>query len=297
MDFGFPPVNWKDELYYSKDRIVLTKEQLRIPGVRVFARHTMQSAVSPLWPHYHENCLELTFVTKGNIIFSVEGNPYKMTGGDAFLAFPNEIHSTDQEPMSKGEIYWIQLEMTQTEDFLFLNEEAACSLREMFRNCHHKITSDNQESRRTLEQAFAMALKGENRYYTANLIVSFLYCLLNIQEQTDTRLSEDIVRSVSYIYNHLTEKITLEQLAAEAVLSVSQFKQKFKKQLGVSPRNFINYQKIEYAKTLMNSGTSMTDLAISLGFSSSSYFSVVFKKFTTYTPSEFLERLQFKESR
>ena len=67
------------------------------------------------------------------------------------------------------------------------------------------------------------------------------------------------------------------------------FSYKFKRQLGTSPRNFINQQKIEQAKILLLEKMSITDVAMYLGFTSSSYFSTVFKKFTLYTPSEYIK--------
>ena len=79
-------------------------------------------------------------------------------------------------------------------------------------------------------------------------------------------------------------------MAALANLSCSQYKQKFKKQLEISPRHFINQQKIEYSKLLLLEGMSVTDIAMLLGFTTSSYFSTVFKKYTLYTPTEYLEK-------
>ena len=35
---------------------------------------------------------------------------------------------------------------------------------------------------------------------------------------------------------------------------------------------------------------SVTDIAMLLGFTTSSYFSTVFKKYTLYTPTEYLEK-------
>ena len=48
-------------------------------------------------------------------------------------------------------------------------------------------------------------------------------------------------------------------------------------------------QKIEQAKILLLEKMSITDVAMYLGFTSSSYFSTVFKKFTLYTPSEYIK--------
>lgn len=47
--------------------------------------------------------------------------------------------------------------------------------------------------------------------------------------------------------------------------------------VGITPAEYINLQKISYAKKMLSNGKSnITDLAYTLGFSSSNYFSSVF---------------------
>ena len=50
-------------------------------------------------------------------------------------------------------------------------------------------------------------------------------------------------------------------------------------------------QKIEKAKEILTeSDTSITDIAFSLGFSSSNYFCAVFKKFMDCTPKDYRKK-------
>ena len=81
----------------------------------------------------------------------------------------------------------------------------------------------------------------------------------------------------------------MEDLAEMAFLSVSRFKQKFKAELGTSPRNFINFYKIEAAKEMLEQGHSVTETALALNFSSSNYFSSVFHRYTCRSPSQYRE--------
>ena len=105
------------------------------------------------------------------------------------------------------------------------------------------------------------------------------------------KITPDIGRTMEYIIEHLDEEIPIEELAQIALLSVSRFKQKFKDQMGTSPRNFINYNKIEEAKRKLQENGNVTQTAMELGFSSSNYFSSVFRKFTSTSPSEYLKQL------
>ena len=80
----------------------------------------------------------------------------------------------------------------------------------------------------------------------------------------------------------------MEELAKLCRLSVSQFKQKFRAQVGMAPRHYVNYHKIQLAKKMLLDGMSVTNTAMELGFGSSSYFTVVFRRYSACTPSEFL---------
>ena len=58
---------------------------------------------------------------------------------------------------------------------------------------------------------------------------------------------------------------------------------------GLTPNDYLLKLRIDEAKRRLCHGAdqSVTDLAFDLGFSSSQYFSTVFKKFTGLTPSQY----------
>ena len=126
----------------------------------------------------------------------------------------------------------------------------------------------------------------------ATYLQLFLHLLISFSSEEQFRLSPDIGRTLNYIMDHITEALTLDELASVANLSCSQYKQKFKKQMGISPRYYINQQKIEYSKMLLQDGMSVTDIAMLLNFNTSSYFSTVFKKYTLFSPLEYLKTLE-----
>lgn len=67
------------------------------------------------------------------------------------------------------------------------------------------------------------------------------------------------------------------------------------RQLGTSPRNFINYHKVEQAKRMLQDGKTITQTAMELNFSSSNYFSTVFRRYTSLSPSEYVRRTSARE--
>lgn len=287
----FSAINWHDQYTLTKERIIYTQEQHHVPGVHALARHTMKDSIPSLKWHYHENSFEFTISTKGTFSFSTQTSSYRFSGGDVFIAFPDEIHGTNDIPVSVGEIYWFQLDVSNPKEFLFMSEDTAIHMIENLKALpHHVVQANAEEMRPLIQQAFYLAQRNEEPEFIASYLQLFLYLLIHSANNEKFALSPDIGRTLNYILDNITEELPLEELAALANLSCSQYKQKFKKQLGISPRHFINQQKIEHSKLLLLEGMSVTDIAMLLGFTTSSYFSTVFKKYTLYTPTEYLEK-------
>ena len=98
---------------------------------------------------------------------------------------------------------------------------------------------------------------------------------------------------VGYIEEHLGEQICLGTLAQLARLSPHHFCRAFKQSFGVPPHQYHVRRRIEQAKLLLaDRSLSITDIALTLGYSQTSSFSVTFRKITGWTPSEY--RREFK---
>lgn len=284
--------NWKDSYTITKNGIIYTQEQHHVPGVHTLAHYIMKDSIPSLGWHYHENSFEFTVSIKGAFSFSTDTSTYRFSGGDVFISFPNEVHGTNDIPISLGELYWFQLDISNPQNFLFLEEGAARRIIGKLKSLpHHVVQADTKEIQPLIRQAFDQAQRNAEPELIASYLLLFLHLVLLSSENEKIALSPDIGRTLNYILDHITAEHSLEELAN---LSCSQYKQKFKKQLGISPRRFINQQKVEHAKALLLEGMSVTDTAMLLGFTTSSYFSTVFKKYTLYTPSQWVEKQHVK---
>ncbi len=91
-----------------------------------------------------------------------------------------------------------------------------------------------------------------------------------------------------YIYSHIKERITIEDLADELGVSASYLSRLFKKETGDSVSAYIRSQKIEIAKNLLQySEYSMIDIANRLSFSSQSHFIQQFRENVGMTPKKY----------
>jgi AraC family transcriptional regulator len=101
-------------------------------------------------------------------------------------------------------------------------------------------------------------------------------------------------RAVShYIEEHLAEQYCLLKLAELAQLSLHHFCRAFKQSFGIPAHQYQVYRRMEVAKALLaDRTTSVTEIALSLGYAQTSSFSSAFRKTTGWTPTAY--RRQFK---
>lgn len=285
-------VKHKDNFSNKSECELCTYGQHGIPGVHMLSHYVLTNSVLSLdWTH-HKNSFEFFIATKGSFTFSTQTSTYKFSGGDVMLTFPDEFLVTEQHPVNTANLYCFQLDISDENKFLFLNPYAARTIiSQLLEIPHHIVQTDSDQIFPLLRSAFG-AIQQKNPLLSATYLQLFLQLIIFFSKEEQFRLSPDIGKSLDYILGHLEEEITLEELAGLSCLSCSQYKQKFKKQMGFSPRYFINQQKIEYAKTLLLEGMSVTDIAMLLNFSTSNYFSTVFKKYTALSPIDYVKKHQ-----
>jgi AraC family transcriptional regulator len=96
----------------------------------------------------------------------------------------------------------------------------------------------------------------------------------------------------TYIEEHLAEAISLHALAKLVDLSPYYFCRAFKQSFGIPPHRYHVNRRIERAKALLaERESSVTDVALEVGFSETSSFSAAFRHTTGTTPTEYRRAL------
>lgn len=287
------PIEWYDHFTYTNERKIYTENEHKIPGLRMIGYHNTSRAIASLNLHYHKDCFEFHYLLQGNLRFSVENRSYPLSGGDLFITFPNQIHDTGDTPMSPHEMYWMQIEVSDIYRFLYIDPGSAAYILEQLHQIQNHVVKMQNSTAGILKEIFANISAGTElgRIQAGQMLGYFLCQIIKNASLPSFRITPDISRATEYIIEHIGEEITMEELAQVALLSVSRFKQKFKAQMGSSPRNFINFHKIEAAKRKLQENRNVTQTAMELGFSSSNYFSSVFRRFTSASPTDYLKQL------
>ena len=104
--------------------------------------------------------------------------------------------------------------------------------------------------------------------------------------------SPHVKKCISYINEHLEERLTVKSLAGICGISPDYLSQIFKHEIGDNLSSYILTRKLEHAKELIAKGTSNKEICKTLNFSSSSYFVTAFKNKYHMTPSEYKSMLK-----
>ena len=116
------------------------------------------------------------------------------------------------------------------------------------------------------------------------------YCDL-VKEFNTSKYSHLIKEAIDFIHLNLGNPFSLQDIAASINTNPSHLSRKFKKETGSSITEFINIKRIETAKLyLKNENITITDIAFMVGFNDINYFSRVFKKITSFTPSQYAKK-------
>ncbi|MDP4133743.1 MAG: AraC family transcriptional regulator [Bacillota bacterium] len=106
----------------------------------------------------------------------------------------------------------------------------------------------------------------------------------NVTFQNEQRINE----ACRIIYENYNKNISVNNLAAMSFLSVSRFSHLFEKITGFPPITFMANIRIEKAREmLLLSDMTISEIALTTGYSNQNYFCRIFKKKIGYSPTEY----------
>ncbi|MEO8475254.1 MAG: AraC family transcriptional regulator [Chryseolinea sp.] len=97
--------------------------------------------------------------------------------------------------------------------------------------------------------------------------------------------------TLSHLVDHITRhhgNIAVDSLSRQYAMSPRKLERSFKQHLGVSPKEFINFKRYQYAMTLIRqrrSRTSLLDIALDCGYYDHSHLTNEIRKYSGLTPS------------
>ncbi len=263
------------------------------PLVRMW-RVFVPPGARPLRSHSH-TAFEIARVESGSGVYTTPTGVWPMEIGDLFVFSSNEQHcitgagenglsivNLQFEPRYLREVYTKSLQ-----DFCFSHGPAFQSRipgenAALLRQRHDSICREFTEA----GEAYPVAVRAWLQLMLLELLRSHNY---GHGETGAGRVLPGMLRVYDYIDAHLTEPLTLGELAALAGLSPNYFSQMFHKLGGVSLWDYITARRIERAAELLSGGDgseTILGIALQCGFRNTVNFNKAFKKHTGLTPSQ-----------
>lgn len=274
----------------SPERTILDLRQSGFRDVVVVGRYEYTKAHPPLETHSHGPILEISFLERGEQTYVIDGEEYHMRGGDVFVTQPNEAHGTGAYPEGKGVMFWMLVRLAEPIDTLLdLPAKEGRGLIEKLRMLPRQFRG-HRSLRETLYRLFEVHGRDAGTLQVLNvrnLLIRYLLDVVHSAEYEDQgQISPEICEVMRYVRENLDRNFMLDDLADRVGLSVSRFKARFKEEVGVPPADYVSRQKVAKAMDLLRkTGMPVTQIATSLGYSSSQYFATAFRRYTGKTPS------------
>lgn len=110
----------------------------------------------------------------------------------------------------------------------------------------------------------------------------------SLAKETRGETTNALEAAVSYIDQHLTEDLSVRDLASTCYISADHLTRLFKKKFGISVSEYIQEKRIRLAGELLRQHTmTISMVANSVGIGNYSYFTEQFKKYFGMTPREY----------
>jgi AraC-like DNA-binding protein len=237
------------------------------------------------------HAFQIVYVTEGKGYFESEISHRKqrVEGGSVLILFPGIWHRYSPDPQTGWVENWIECRGTS-----FDRAQAAKLLRpersvlrvgllpdllQTFERCHalaQRRSAETQAMLSTMGLHLLSILQGTQGLYG------------NLRRQIDKRIQN----AQLIIARRYHETIVVEQLARELHIGYSYFRQAFKAQIGLSPKQYQLQIRLHKAQDLLaNTSKSIGEIAEILGFNTAYHLSSQFKQHVGLAPQIWRKRL------
>lgn len=238
-----------------------------------YIKSTIDSTV--LWENHCHARFEMLAVLEGNISIVLEGRSYRLTEGESLIIPPLAYHTVTANRKGAYRRVTAMFDPEAIPRVLLprlLSKDA--------------VSISNCPQIRDLKR---ICKETQSDFY-APLANSLMIQILYSNAQTalvDSEAEEDsfLTRILSYIEEHLCEKITLDDLARHASRSKSSVCHLFEQKMNISPKQYIIQKKMALAAKRIRDGVSPTLAATQIGYENYSDFYRMYQKHFGSSPT------------
>jgi AraC family 4-hydroxyphenylacetate 3-monooxygenase operon regulatory protein len=281
-----------------------------LPGLKVIGYWDAEEAQNWGLAWHRNEGLELTFLENGVLDFAAEGIEHRLQPSDLTISRPWELHRVGNPNISACRLHFMILDVgvrRPNQDWkwppwLILSEPDLAELTDILRHTSQWVWTAPPELRGCF-QKLALAVKSDSKGSCIStlavrineLLLQVLTTLRTWRPQLDQSLSgshhtvqlflADLRSNPEFLALHRTT----EEMASACGLKPTRFVELVRSQTNLTPLRFLNNCRLEFAAKLLleQDDASITDVALTSGFSSSQYFATTFNLRYGCSPREF----------
>ena len=161
---------------------------------------------------------------------------------------------------------------------------------EMASATYFAYMGESKETESGRLDALSKSLLSANREEACEVTEMFLNQMLGKEEES---VHEIVDKAKYYISEHLTEELTVSNIAASLYITPNYFSRLFKRVTKEGCNEYIVRKRIEKAKSLLETTSLKTGkIAMMVGYRDTNYFSLAFKKHTGKSSTKYREEMQ-----
>lgn len=248
----------------------------------------------------------LMYVQEGEMIARVEGRGHRFRAGDFCLIQPGELHTLEGPahtitPYVHLDVFYNRarersfvvrsgrVDVYGLEDLMQPGLDEAVGVRVPTRLIppHPAHFRDTMLKTIGIWQRRDFLGQLESHYLATGLVLSVLQGYSRGSSDSPDQ-PEFLNWITSFMSLHLSEPLTVSDMAARAGLSSSRFSQVFRNRFGRPPHQFLMHLRIQRAQDLLHhTSLTMRDISDQCGFSDVHHFAKTFKRLSGQTPGSY----------
>lgn len=250
-------------------------------GVRTLSLSTDYS-----FPRHSHDEFGLGLITEGGHRSHSGRGEVEATKGDMISVCPGEVH--DGMPMAGRMRSWTMLYVSASRLFSIAADDCAASKGTELEFVSPVISPTSE--RRHVQSLFHLLSQGaysaKNEFDEA--LTDLIVPLIRKRKPSDHPAVRSIAAVIEYIHDDPSSHMSLDELARLAGASRFQTIRAVKRQTGFTPFGLIRQKRLELARRLIFSGSSISDAAIQAGFSDQAHLTRAFRSTYGVTPGMFV---------
>ncbi len=231
--------------------------------------------------HSHSQ-LSIGYIEAGETLTQYYGKQWKLQQGDLILLAPQKVHNCN--PATKQGRSYCMLYL----DKQWCLQQLSCIYSQPVSafHCDHVVFQDDIIATKMHALMQGVEDNQQEKWLIEQIAMQVLsaYCTINPKVTPPSPL---VTKVRELLLRQIENPDCLIDIALQFSQSPETIIRAFTKQLGISPKAYLNNVRIEKSKLLLQQGETIVDTALQLGFTDQSHFHKTFKNYCAMTPKQY----------